>query len=280
VIASELWRASNGVAFQATDGHDGIVDLRHYTATFRTWGEGPPLVLVPGLAGSYHLLGPLARELSRTHTVIAPSLRAEDDCFALRRRFDIRDMADDLCEFIDSLGLERPAVCGVSFGGVIAAEFAASYPNRLSTLVLQGVGDRYERGLLQRIARIVLSAYPLPADNAFVNQFFNLLLGRGQSAETLRFVARQCWRTDQSVIARRLRLVERCDLSGRLSRVTVPTLAIAGERDLLASAASLRRLCDALPIARSVRIPGGHLACVTHARRMAEEIVPFLARRR
>src|SRR5262249_2580430 len=153
---------------------------RHYTATYRTWGEGSPLVLVPGLAGSYGLLEPVARELARSHQVIAPALRAEDDCFALRRRFDIRDLADDVRQFIDALGLERPAVCGVSFGGIVATEFAATHPHRLSALVLQGVGDRYERGLLQRIARIVLSDYPLPSDSPFVNQFFNLLLGRRQ----------------------------------------------------------------------------------------------------
>lgn len=280
VIASELWRASSGKAFQPTDGHDGVVDLRHYTATYRTWGDGPPLVLVPGLAGSFHLLGPLARELSRNHRVIALSLRADDDCFALRHRFDLRDLADDLREFVDSLGLERPAVMGVSFGGAIAAEFAAANPSRLCALVLQGVGDRYERGLLQRIARIVLSAYPLPSDNAFVNQFFNLLLGKGQSSEMLRFVANQCWRTDQCVIAHRLRMIERCNLASRLGRVAVPTLALAGDRDLLVSAARLRALCAALPNARGLRIPGGHLASVTHAGRIAEEVVPFLARKR
>lgn len=280
MIASELWRASTSHAFQATDRHDGVADLCHYTAKFRVWGDGPPVVLVPGLAGSYHLLDPLARELSRSHRVIAPSLRAEDDCFALRRRFDLRDLSADLCEFIGALGLERPAVFGVSFGGAIAAHFAAAHPHRLSALVLQGVGDRYERGLLQRIARIVLSAYPLPSDSAFVNQFFNLLLGRGQSPETLRFVARQCWRTDQSVIAHRLKLVERCDLTGLLGRVAVPTLALAGERDLLVTPSGLARLCDALPNARGVRIPGGHLACVTHPRRIADEVLPFLSRRR
>lgn len=280
MIASELWRASSGIAFQPTSSRDGVVDLRHYTATFRVWGDGPPLVLVPGLAGSYHLLGLLARELSRTHRVIAPALRAEDDSFALRRRFDLRDLASDLGEFIDHLGLERPAVFGVSFGGAIATEFAAANPHRLSALVLQGVGDRYERGLLQSIARIVLSAYPLPFDNAFVNQFFNLLLGKGHSPDLLRFVARQCWRTDQCVIAHRLRMVERCDLTARLGRINVPTLALAGDRDILVTAAGLRRLSDALPLARGVRIPGGHLACVTHAGRIAHEVVPFLTRLR
>ena len=86
---------------------------------------------------------------------------------------------------------------GVSFGGILALEFAARYPARLRSLVVQGVGSRFERGLLQRVAGWVLSSYPLPSDNAFVNQFFNLLFGgRHNPGPLFKFVTRQCWQTD------------------------------------------------------------------------------------
>ena len=75
-------------------------------------------MLVPGLAGGFDLLGPLARLLARDFQVISYQLRGEDDYFALRRRFDLPDLVEDLSEFLDWFGLERPAVMGVSFGGV------------------------------------------------------------------------------------------------------------------------------------------------------------------
>jgi pimeloyl-ACP methyl ester carboxylesterase len=245
---------------------------------YEEWGEGPPLVLVPGLAGGYELLGPLARLLAQHFRVISYHLRGEDDCFALRRRFGLADLVEDLAEFLDWHCLERPALLGVSFGGVVALEFAAHFPRRLDRLVVQGVGARFEQNLLQQVASVVLSRYPLPADNPFFNQFFNLFFGRRQSPGPLfQFVIRQCWQTDQSVMAHRFRLVEQMDLEGRLSRIQAPTLILAGDRDLLVSERSLRALQDGIERSRCVRLAGcGHLAFLTQPRRVADEVCRFL----
>src|SRR4051812_27970156 len=154
VKASSDWLTGSGAEFSAGAGRWGSAHLRHYTAQFCVWGEGPPLVLVPGLAGGFELLGPLARLLARDFQVISYQLRGEDDCFALRRRFGLGDLVEDLNEFLDWCGLERPPVFGVSFGGVLALELAARRPHRLQSLVVQGVGAGFERGLLQQVAGI------------------------------------------------------------------------------------------------------------------------------
>src|SRR5262245_21691738 len=217
VKASIGWLAASGAEFSAGAGQTGCAHLRHYSATFREWGAGPPLVLVPGLAGGFELLGPLARLLARDFRVISYQLRGEDDPFALRQRFGLTELVEDLAEFTALLGLESPTVMGVSFGGILALEFAARYPARLRSLVVQGVGSRFERGLLQRVAGWVLSSYPLPSDNAFVNQFFNLLFGGRQNPGPLfQFVTRQCWQTDQSVMAHRFHLAERFNVVDHL----------------------------------------------------------------
>src|SRR5262249_2641248 len=140
-------------------------------------------------------------------------------------------------------GLERPALMGVSFGGVLALELAARRPGRVRSLITQGVGARFTPGLLQQVAGLVLSRYPLPAHNPFVNQFFNLFFGgRQQPGPLFDFVTGQCWRTDQSVMAHRFRMVEKANFGGRLGGVHSPALLMAGERDLLVSAAGLREL--------------------------------------
>jgi len=220
VRAALDWLTASGEAFRPEAGHTGTAHLRHYSARYNVWGVGPPLVLVPGLAGGMDLVGPLARELARDFQVISYQLRGEDDCFALRRRFDLMDLVEDLAELLDWLGLERPALMGVSFGGVLALELAIRRPGRFRSLALQGVGPRFEPGLLQQVAGMVLSRYPLPADNPFVNQFFNLFFGgRQQPGPLFDFVTGQCWRTDQSVMAHRFRMVEKADFTGRLGGV-------------------------------------------------------------
>jgi pimeloyl-ACP methyl ester carboxylesterase len=280
VKASIEWLAAMGMEFSAGEGRSGVAPLTHYTVNYQEWGEGPPLVLVPGLAGGYELLGPLARLLARHFHVISYQLRGEDDSFALRQRFSLGDLVEDLAEFIDWHCLESPTVFGVSFGGVLALEYAARYPHRLGHLVVQGTGARFEQGLLHRVAGTVLSRFPLPADNPFINQFFNLLFGgRQEPGPLFNFVTRQIWQTDQSVMAHRLRLVEEFNLDGRLDRLRMPTLILAGDRDLLVSERSLRTLHDGAPQARLVRLKGcGHLAFVTQPERVAAEVHRFLCR--
>lgn len=277
--ASTNWLAATGAEFSAGSGQTGCAHLTHYTVEYREWGEGPPLVLVPGLAGGYGLLGPLARRLAQHYRVISYQFRGEDNCFALRRPFGLNDLADDLAEFLDWLCLESPAVLGVSFGGAVALTFAARHPYRLDRLIVQGAGARFERGLLHRVAGSVLSGFPLPADNAFVNQFFNLLFGSRQRDRALfDFVTRQCWQTDQSVMAHRFQLVEHYDMLARLDRVRAPALVLSGERDILVSPRSLTALCEGLPEARYLKLPGcGHLAFVTKPELIAEKVHEFLS---
>ncbi len=276
--ASLDWLAGSGAEFSPGAGRAGLAHLKHYTAEYCVWGEGQPLVLVPGLAGGFELLGPLARLLARNFQVISYQLRGEDDCFALRQRFDLADLVEDLRELLDWFGLERPPILGVSFGGVLALELAMRWPNRLQTLVTQGVGARFERGLLQQVAGWVLSRYPLPSDSPFVNQFFNLLFGaRQQPGPLFEFVTRQCWQTDQSVMTHRFHLVESFDPGSRLDHVRVPTLLMAGDRDLLTSPQSLRDLDEGIEDSRRVELPGcGHLAFVTQPERVSREVERFL----
>ena len=153
------------------------------------------------------------------------------------------------------------------------------WPNRLQALITQGVGARFERGLLQQVAGWVLSRYPLPSDSPFVNQFFNLLFGAKQEQGPLfEFVTRQCWQTDQSVMTHRFQLVESFDPGSHLIKVCVPTLLMAGDRDLLVSKQSLRDLVSSLDDAQSIELRGcGHLAFVTQPERVADEVKRFLA---
>jgi pimeloyl-ACP methyl ester carboxylesterase len=265
VKASTDWLQETGAEFSPGAGIHGCAQLTHYTVEYREWGEGPPLVLVPGLAGGFELLGPLAKKLAQNYRVISYQLRGEDNCFALRRPFDLTDLVEDLREFLDWLCLESPTVMGVSFGGILALQFAATYPGRLQNLIVQGAGARFEPGLLPQVAKAVLTRFPLPNDNPFINQFFNLLFGGARKQDALfHFVTQQCWQTDQSVMAHRLLLVEAYNLDQRLQDIRVPSLILGGEKDVLVSRRSLHDLTQGIPNARLVRLPGcGHLAFVT-----------------
>ena len=67
-------------------------------------------------------------------------------------------------------------------------------------------------------------------------------------------------------------------MTPRLARVRTPTLLLAGDRDLLVSDQSLNDLADGIAHSQVTKLPGcGHLAFVTRAERVADEVKRFLS---
>jgi 3-oxoadipate enol-lactonase len=237
-------------------------------------GQGEPIVLVPGLAGGARLVGPLAHRLAAHHRVITYELRGERFPSSSERPLAVGELAGDLGALIELLGLERPAVLGVSFGGAVALELAVEHPERLGALIVQGVEARFRTTLGATIARHVLERFPLPSDNRFVNQFFNLLHGgRPEPGPLVNFVVERCWETNQSVMAQRIALLESFDVSDRLWRIEVPTLVLAGSRDVIVPPSRQRALAAGIPGARYELLDGaGHVGFLTHRVAVAERV--------
>jgi pimeloyl-ACP methyl ester carboxylesterase len=230
-------------------------------------GKGEPIVLVPGLAGGWKLLAPLARKLARKNRVILYGFRDELDPLSTRPARQVGDHAHDLAALIGELGLERPTVFGVSFGGAVALEFAVEEPHRVGRLVLSGVESRFRATIASTIARRVLERFPLPGDNPFVNQFFNLFHGGKPGPGPIpRFIVERCWETDQGVMARRLAMLEGFDVTDRLWRIDAPTLILAGTRDVVVPPSRQKALANAITGARFESIEdAGHVGFLTHA---------------
>jgi 3-oxoadipate enol-lactonase len=242
-------------------------------------GRGEPIVLVPGLAGSWKLVLPLARALARHFEVIVPALRGDrvpciDSGSQAGTGFGVRSYAADLAYLMDRLALERPAVVGVSFGGAIALQFAAEFPHRLSSLVVSGVESRFHRTIGSSIARRALERFPLPRDNPFINQFFHLLYGtKPEPGPLVDFVVDRIWETDQNVMAHRLAELESFDISDQLWRIDVPTLVVAGARDVIVPVARQRALSETIVGARFALIPNaGHVGFLTNRAQFVSNI--------
>ena len=99
-------------------------------------GEGPPLVFLHGHQG--RRWDAFLTALSQRFTVYAPQHPGAEDPDELLSL----DAFSDLCLYYDdlfrALGVERPLLVGHGFGGMVAAELAASQPDAPSALVLIG----------------------------------------------------------------------------------------------------------------------------------------------
>ena len=99
-------------------------------------GDGPPLLFFHPLSGL--AWSPLLDRLAERHTVYAPEHpgTSPGDPQAIREVQTYWELLLSYEELVSKLGLEHPVGLGQSFGGMVAADLAASFPPLFSSLVL------------------------------------------------------------------------------------------------------------------------------------------------
>src|SRR6266481_4077734 len=116
----------------------GTCDTGRYRCPYYTWGSGPPLVFVPGLADDsrFYLL-PISL-LAERFRCIAYDLPIGRGDGARLRQYTHADLVEDLFALLDHLGVSRSYVYGSSFGSTITLAALRSRPERLPRAILQG----------------------------------------------------------------------------------------------------------------------------------------------
>jgi pimeloyl-ACP methyl ester carboxylesterase len=198
-------------------------------------GDGPPLLYfhpLPGLAW-----GPLLDQLAGRHTVYAvehPGTTPGDP----RAITEVQTFWELLLvydEAIRELGLRRPAVIGQSFGGMVAADLAATFPHLVSRLVLLSpIGlwrDDAPIPLMQMVAGPpedlpqYLFAHP---DSAAARAAMAL---PDDPAQIPKAIAQSAWNT--GCTTKFAWPIADHGLGRRLHRITAPTLIVWGRQDAL-----------------------------------------------
>jgi len=104
----------------------------------RYWvmGEGPALILVPGLAASVEFWQYNVAPLARQRRVYAVDLLGFGRSDKEIEDFSLEFAASFMAQFMDALGIERASLAGNSLGGVVCAQTAVQYPERVERLIL------------------------------------------------------------------------------------------------------------------------------------------------
>jgi len=107
---------------------------------YADYGEGPAVVLVHGLGGSWQTWLKNIPVLATEHRVIAVDLPGFGASPALPAPADMATHADVLAALLDDLGLESAAIVGHSMGGLVALQLLAARPDLVERLVLANAG--------------------------------------------------------------------------------------------------------------------------------------------
>src|SRR5688572_24665745 len=248
-------------------------------------GTGTPVVLVPGIQGRWEWMRPAVDALSRRCRVITFSLADEPTsgtAFDETTGFDcyVRQVENALA----AASAPSAIICGISYGGLIAAAFGARHPDRtLGVVIVSGIPPSWTPDarvrFLMRAPRLLSPVFCLNS----LRLFGEMVAATEGVGAALSFAARHLTAVvrhpfSPALMARRVRLIDGNTLETELAHLRVPALIVTGQAELdrVVPVSWTRDYLRLWPHASGVTIArSGHLGSITRPDEFAELVARF-----
>ena len=244
---------------------------------YQVAGDGPiDLVFVPGWFSHLDFFWelPASRafftQLAAFSRLIVYDKRGTGLSDPLDRAGSSEDRFDDLRAVMDAAGAERPVICGLSEGGIVAALFAAASPERVRSLILLNTPPTAEFAIEGGWRDLIEHGW---GEGALFDRLLPEAAGRPG--------AKELWARTQRLSCSRGLAIEYLDQVCQLDAwrvlpsVSAPTLVLRGGLDQIVSAADAQAEADAVPDGRFREVPCGHLPWITGGEETAAAIEEF-----
>ena len=246
-------------------------------------GQGPPVVLLHGLACAGRMWDDVVERLAVTHRVIVPDLRGHGASRDVVGGFGLAQQADDVRSLLEALELDDVVLVGHSAGGYAALELVCLHPGlareRLRRLITVGTAGT----LIHPWERMVLR---FAASRLFYGALAAPLLGRqlvrraafggrprAEWVEATRAMALACPRATKAAWVRAIAGTSVQDRLG--SSVVTPVTVATGSLDTAATPARAAELAAACgPLGSLVILEGaGHMAPLEQPQAIADLVL-------
>jgi pimeloyl-ACP methyl ester carboxylesterase len=252
-------------------------------------GNGSPDIVRPGVQGRWEWMMPAIRELQKRCRTVTYTLCGD---FGSGLTFDpelgFENYTRQLDAVFERTGLERAALCGVSYGGFIALRYAALRPERVSALIFSSAPSpgwtpsARQRGYVSRPWR----SAPAFVLGAPMRLWPEIHAAHDTWPQRLVFLVQHGLRVlaapmKPGLMASRVRMQQRLDFFPDCARITVPTLVLSGEDELdrVVPTEVTRQYEALIPGAQYARLErSGHIGLITRPAQYAEIVAAFVAR--
>jgi pimeloyl-ACP methyl ester carboxylesterase len=257
-------------------------------------GEGPPLVFVHGLAGSWPNWLEQLPVLAEEHRVLALDLPGFGHSPMPEQEISIAGYARTLDRLLDVLQVDAAAVVGNSMGGFIGAELAIAFPQRVERLVLVSAAglSTYNDPRTRRAMPALRPAERILAAGTawFASKADSVMRRPRLRAAAMNVVVRHPERLPAALAAEQVRgsgkpgFIQALgdlmayDVRERLPEIACPTLIVWGECDRLISVRDADVFEELIPNSRKVIFEDtGHMAMLERPAAFNALLKDFLA---
>lgn len=243
-------------------------------------GTGPVLLLIHGFPLDRTLFAEQLKGLSDIRRVVAVDLRGRGKSPSSDLEgVTIDTYADDVALTIESLGVDKVDVGGLSMGGYVVFSLLRRHPGKVASVILidtksQADGDEAKQGR-EKVAALVREQ----GTGALLDTLLPKLASPSTNDAVLGKLRTMFEATPpETAAADALAMRDRLDSTGDLGSIVVPGLVIHGEDDALMPLEGAREMADAIPGAEFVAIPrAGHVAAIENPEAVNSAVRKFLA---
>jgi pimeloyl-ACP methyl ester carboxylesterase len=129
-------------------GQDRFVVVQNRNIHYVETGEGQPIVLIPGAWSTYRYWNRITPLLSKHYRLLALDYLGVGDSDKPQSgfRYTIEEQADLIAGLTEALQVSKVHIIGTSYGGSIALNLAARYPDRVGKIVsIEGNGMKHKK---------------------------------------------------------------------------------------------------------------------------------------
>jgi pimeloyl-ACP methyl ester carboxylesterase len=211
------------------------VEIGNMQMSFYDIGEGKPIVLIHGFAGSKLYWERVISQLSEKNRVIAIDLPGHGESTMAAEKYSIEDMAEQIKDLLDQLGLEKVTMFGHSLGGYITLAFAELYPDYLNGFSLVHSTANPDSDEAKAARETNAKKVAEEGIEEFVDGLSKKLFSPANSevnAEDIKSTVEIGVSTSiKGVVSALIAMRDRADRNNVLENFNLPVLLIAGEDD-------------------------------------------------
>lgn len=259
--------------------HTPIDGLRWYYAL--DGDEGRPIVaLANGVLADARGWRPQVEALKRKYRVLTFDFPGQGQSDGLDRSVTVAEQADGAAKLLKELDIGPVQWIGVSYGGEVGLQIAVDQPSHLQSLVIADSVARVETYLAFRAEAWLAAARTGDPDLLYRVCISDIFSADYMEAhpDAMSEVQKGVHALDLDEVVCLLERYADYDVSGDLSEIDVPTMALCGELDSIKPPSTMRTMVDAIPRAWMLTVPGaGHALHIERPAAFMTGCLGFLA---